>query len=58
MAFWLFALNQLATSIPSIANETGGYEYVLRVLGFIVILVAIVDKNFVVRRPHQTPRAE
>lgn len=55
VAFWLFALNQLATSIPSVANETGGYEYVLRVLGFIVILVAIVDKNFVATRPHQHP---
>ena len=58
VAFWLFALNQLATSIPSVANETGGYEYVLRVLGFIVILVAIVDKNFVATRPHQHPGSE
>jgi hypothetical protein len=28
-AFWLFALNQLATSIPAVANETAGYEYLL-----------------------------
>ena len=50
IAFWLFTLNQLATSIPAVAIETDGYEYLLRVLGFIVILLAIVDKNFVAGR--------
>jgi Family of unknown function (DUF5985) len=51
VAFWLLALNQLATSIPVVANETAGYEYLLRVVGFIVILAAIVDKNLLTRRP-------
>jgi hypothetical protein len=51
VAFWLLALNQLATSIPVVANETAGYEYLLRVIGFIVILAAIVDKNLLTRRP-------
>jgi hypothetical protein len=51
VAFWLLALNQLATSIPAVANETAGYEYLLRVVGFIVILAAIVDKNLLSRRP-------
>jgi hypothetical protein len=46
----LFALNQPATSIPVVANETAGAEYLLRVRGFIVILAAIVDKNLVARR--------
>ena len=55
-AFWLLALNQLATSIPAVANETRGYEYLLRVLGFIVILLAIVDKNFVSARPDRNNR--
>ena len=50
VAFWLFALNQLATSIPAVANETTGYEYLLRVLGFILILAAVVDKNLVRRQ--------
>ena len=45
IAFGLFALNQLATSIPFVTDETAGYEYVLRVLGFMLILVAILDKN-------------
>jgi hypothetical protein len=50
LAFWLFAVNQLATSIPVVANEANGYEYLLRVLGFIVILIAIADKNLVARK--------
>jgi hypothetical protein len=45
IAFWLFALNRLASSIPAVADETSGYEYLLRVLGFIVIIVGIIDKN-------------
>ena len=45
IAFWLFAVNQLAVSLPSVNNETGGYEYLLRVFGFILILIAIVEKN-------------
>lgn len=51
-AFWLFALNQLATSIPDVGNETAGYEYLLRVLGFVLIIIAIVDKNLYRRSPH------
>jgi hypothetical protein len=43
-------VNQLATSIQVVANEANGYEYLLRVLGFIVIIVAIVDKNLVARK--------
>lgn len=45
VAFWLLVLNQLATSIPNVAGETDGYEYLLRVLGFIVIIAGIIDKN-------------
>ena len=44
-AFWLLALNQVLTSLLSAADESGGYAYVLRVLGFTLILFAIVDKN-------------
>ena len=48
VAFWLFVLNQLVTAIPSLADDTAGYEYLLRVLGFLVIIAGIIDKN---RRP-------
>jgi hypothetical protein len=53
VAFWLFVLNQLATSIPSVAKETDGYEYLLRVIGFIVIIVGIVDKNMGSGKTHK-----
>jgi len=45
VAFWLFSLNQLTSSLPLVSNETNGYEYVLRAAGFILILVAIVHRN-------------
>jgi hypothetical protein len=50
-ACWLLALNQLATSIPDVANETAGYEYLLRILGFVIILAGIIDKNLVAKPP-------
>ena len=52
IAFWLLALNQLASSIPLVADETRGYEYLLRVLGFIVIIVGIIDKNLATKSRH------
>ena len=51
IAFWLFMLNQLATSIPQVADQADGYEYLLRVLGFVLIIIGIVDKNVARHRP-------
>jgi hypothetical protein len=45
VAFLLFSLNQLASSVPIVSNETAGYEYLLRASGFILILVAILQRN-------------
>ena len=45
IAFWLFALNQIVASALADANEHTGYVYILRVTGFILILIAIVEKN-------------
>jgi len=45
IAFWLFALNQLVSSVPVVTDETSGYEYLLRVVGFLIILIAIANKN-------------
>jgi hypothetical protein len=44
VAFWLFMLNQILATIFGSGSERD-YTYILRVLGFIWILVAIVDKN-------------
>jgi hypothetical protein len=46
LAFGLFALNQLLVSALGAGDERSHYVYILRVLGFVLILVAIVDKNF------------
>ena len=44
IAFGLFAVNQFLTFFLSTEREVQ-YEYVLRVLGFVVILIGIVRKN-------------
>jgi hypothetical protein len=48
-AFLLFALNQLLAVALAVVSEPTSLIYALRVLGFVVIIVAIVDKN--VRSP-------
>ena len=45
IAFLLFAVNQAVSSVPRIAVQAAGYEYLLRVTGFLLILVAITQKN-------------
>jgi hypothetical protein len=44
-AFVLFALNQGLSFWLTVVNEPYSLIYALRVLGFILILAAIVDKN-------------
>ena len=45
IAFGLFALNQGLASALTVVFETTSVVYVLRVLGFVIIIAAIVDKN-------------
>jgi hypothetical protein len=45
IAFALLALNQAASSYFEAGDERTLVAYALRVLGFILILAAIVDKN-------------
>ena len=45
VAFVLLALNQALMLWLGVADERVGYTYLLRVLGFLLILGAIVDKN-------------
>ncbi len=45
IAFFLLALNQALAQWLGAADERVGYTYLLRVIGFILILAAIVDKN-------------
>ena len=50
VAFMLLAVNQFAALLLGAADERIGYTYLLRVLAFVLILAAIVDKNMTARR--------
>ena len=45
VAFFLLALNQGLALWIGAADERVGYTYLLRVIGFVLILLAIIDKN-------------
>lgn len=45
IAFFLLALNQALAQWLGAGHEHVGYTYLLRILGFVLILVAIIDKN-------------
>ena len=45
VAFLLLALNQALAQWLGAADERVMYTYLLRVLGFVIILFAIIDKN-------------
>ena len=54
-AFFLLALNQALALWLGAADERVGYTYLLRVLGFIFILGAILDKNLAAGRAARRP---
>jgi 1-deoxy-D-xylulose 5-phosphate reductoisomerase len=45
VAFLLMALNQLLAMVLGAADERTVFTYLLRILGFILIIAAIIDKN-------------
>jgi hypothetical protein len=45
LAFWLLGLSRLGLSWTGEVNETHTFLYVVRLLAFVLILVAIIDKN-------------
>ena len=48
-AFWLFAINQAAAGMLRLKEDTS-FAYLLRLTGFILIIVAIFSKNRVAAR--------
>ena len=50
VAFALLALNQALAQWLGAADERVAYTYLLRVLGFVLILAAIIDKNVARKR--------
>jgi membrane protein CcdC involved in cytochrome C biogenesis len=45
LAFVFFALNQIATTIMEVNTERGSFIYLLRIAGYVLILIAIIEKN-------------
>ena len=45
LAFWLFALNQIVSVMLGSGDREIQFEYILRVLGFVLILIGIARKN-------------
>jgi uncharacterized membrane protein len=50
VAFFLLALNQALAQWIGAADERVGYTYLLRVIAFVLIILAIADKNLSARR--------
>jgi hypothetical protein len=50
LAFSFLALNQVVSAFLEANDERTLYAYGLRVIGFILILAAIVDKNLTAKR--------
>ena len=44
-AFWLLAVNNIALGLTDAAAESRVYIYVIRLLAFLLIIAAIVQKN-------------
>jgi hypothetical protein len=44
-AFWILALHWVALALVGAVDETRHYFYLVRLLGFLVVLVAIAEKN-------------
>jgi hypothetical protein len=45
IAFWIMGVSWTALAIESPPKETQHYFYLLRLIAFLVILAAVVDKN-------------
>jgi hypothetical protein len=45
VAFWLLALNQAIVAVIDVPREEQSWAYLLRLAAFILIIVAIVNKN-------------
>lgn len=50
LAFGLLAIEQIVRLVLGVAFERGNYVYILRIIGFLIILYAIIEKNLLMRR--------
>jgi hypothetical protein len=52
LAFLVLAVNRVGFMLTEVHNVKGDYLYGVRFLAFLLILVAIVDKNRSQKKPH------
>lgn len=45
VAFHIFAIERIALVLNQINDESRSLVYLIRLIGFIIILIAIIDKN-------------
>jgi hypothetical protein len=57
VAFFIDAINRVALALSNFSEETEPFFYLVRLLSFILILAAIVDKNRKKSMPTRTPRS-
>jgi hypothetical protein len=53
LAFWILGIQRLALNLSPVTGEDRTWLYLLRLLGFVLILGAIVDKNREGARPER-----
>lgn len=46
LAFGILAMERIIPTVTSIANEHSILQYLVRLTAFVIILIAIIDKNF------------
>jgi hypothetical protein len=56
LAFWTLALNWLGLALTAAPEEGRTFFYVLRLCAFLLILLAIIDKNRAAARPERPER--
>jgi len=45
LSFWILGLERLAPLVTQLGDERHGFQYLIRLLAYLLILYAIVDKN-------------
>jgi uncharacterized membrane protein HdeD (DUF308 family) len=58
IAFWLFGVQRLLLSLVNVEAENEVLFYALRLLGFLLIIWGVVDKNRVRRRERSAVRID
>ncbi|GMU23708.1 MAG: hypothetical protein AMXMBFR13_37860 [Phycisphaerae bacterium] len=55
LAFWVLAINRLALTMTERGDEIRLYLYIVRFVAFMLIILAIVDKNRIRRGSSSSP---